>query len=206
MKGANAVRDQLTLLLASEMPRKIPLLRQAWNIDASLLPDVEQFVSGDVADEVLNGGQGGSWVIVVNPRLLRATRTGDFSPAGESEFHNRYVCRIFVWTLGADWEKSQACRDNLAAAARLSLIQYPTLVNDGTRTKWRVNEGTYTEDFGVPVRSRGSRVWSAAILSVEIDAEEYVDDGSTLPPLGTAETITPDAFAVGPGQPFPPPE
>ena len=27
MRGANGVRDQMTLLLASEMPRKLPLLR-----------------------------------------------------------------------------------------------------------------------------------------------------------------------------------
>lgn len=204
MRGANAVRDQLALLLASEMPRKIPLLRQAWDRDASQLPDVDQFVSGDVPDEVINGGQGGAWVIVVNPRLLRMTRTGDFSPAGEPEFHCRYVCRIFVWARGANVELSQECRDNLAAAARLCIVQYPTLTNDGTLLNYRVNEGTYTEDFGMPVRVNGSKAWSAAILSVEIDAEEFVDDGSTLPPLGEVETVQADTYAVGPQVPFPP--
>lgn len=204
MRGADRVRDRLTLLLNSEMPRKIPLLRTAWGVDNSLLPDVNRWISGDPPDEaVFADAKNKAWVIVVNPRLLKSVRTGDFSPAGEPEYHNRYACRVYVWTLGSDWNTAIAARDNLAAVAGQSLKQYPSLSTDGGDTGYRVNEDTYTEDYGAPLRANGSKAWAAAILSVDIDVEEVVDDGSTLPALGTADTMNVDTGAVGPGQPFP---
>ena len=199
MRGADEVRDRLTLLLASEMPRKIPLLRQEWGVGSDRLPDVTRWVSGDIPDETVDTG---CWVIVVNPRLLRMVRTGDFSPAGEPEFRNRYACRVYVWVLGQDWDTAAAARDNTAVCARLSMIQYPTLTNEGGDTGCVLHEDTYTEDFGTPARVKGGRCWAAAILSVDIDVYEHVDAGTTLPALGAAEQITPTASAVGPGRPF----
>lgn len=203
MRGANAVRDRIAILLASEMPRKIPLLREAWNLNADRLPDVDHWVSGDIPEETVNGMAGAAWVVAVNPRLLRMVRTGDLSPAGDPEYHCRYACRVYVWTLGADWDTAIAARDNLTACARLSLAQYPTLTNMGGDTGYLMHEDTYTEDFGVPVRSSGSRCWAAAIMSVDVDVEEFIDAGSTVPALGVAETVDASAFAVGPDQPFP---
>jgi hypothetical protein len=201
MRGANGVRDQMTLLLASEMPRKNPLLREAWNLDAAKLPDVERFVSGDLPEQALSGK--GSLVVVINPRLLKAVRTGDFSPLGAPEYRSRYSCRVYIWALGDDWDGAIAARDNLAACARLCLFEYPTLAVEGGDTGYLIFENTYTEDFGVPVRASGSRCWAAAILSIDADVEEFVDAGSTVPALGAAEQITPTTTAVGPTQPLP---
>lgn len=200
MRGADGVRDRLAVLLASEMPRKIPLLRQAWGVSADRLPDVDYWISGDIPEESVNTG---TWVVVVNPRLLKAARTGDFSPAGEPEYRSRYACRIYVWTLGADWSSAIDSRDKLTACARLSLLQYPTLTSEGGDTGYLMHENTFTEDYGVPIRSKGSRCWAAAIMSVDVDVEEFIDDGSTRPPIGTAEQVTPTVAATGPGRPFP---
>lgn len=201
MRGANGVRDQMALLLASEMPRKIPLLREAWNIEASKLPDVKQVVSGDLPEQALTGD--GSLVVVINPRLLRSVRTGDFNANGAPEYRSRYSCRVYIWALGADWDGAIAARDNLAACARLCLFEYPTLTNQGGDTGYLMYENTYTEDFGVPVRGAASRCWAAAILSIDADVEEHVDAGSTIPPLGVAEQFAATTTAVGPTQPFP---
>lgn len=201
MRGANGVRDQMALLLASEMPRKIPLLREAWNVDAGKLPDVKRVVSGDLPEQALSGDD--SLIVVINPRLLRSVRTGDFNANGAPEYRSRYSCRVYVWALGADWDGAIAARDNLAACARLCLFEYPTLTNEGGDTGYLMYENTYTEDFGVPLRGAGSRCWAAAILSIDADVEEYVDAGSTVPPLGTAQQIAATTTAVGPTQPFP---
>lgn len=201
MKGANGVRDQMTLLLASEMPRKIPLLREAWNVDAAKLPEVTKVISGDLPEQALSGGE--SLVVVINPRLLRSNRTGDFDENGSPEYRSRYSCRVYIWALGNDWDGAIAARDNLAACARLCLFEYPTLTNQGGDTGYLMYENTYTEDFGVPLRGAGSRCWAAAILSIDADVEEHVDDGSTVPPLGTAQQIAATTTAVGPLQPFP---
>jgi hypothetical protein len=200
MRGADGVRDRLAVLLATEMPRKIPLLRQAWGVGAERLPDVDYWISGDIPEEMVSAG---AWVVVVNPRLLRTVRTGSFSPAGEPEYRSRYACRIYVWTLGLDWNSAIDARDKLTACARLSLFQYSTLSTDGGDTGYLVHENTYTEDYGVPIRSKGSRCWAASIMSVDVDVEEFVDDGSTRPPIGVAEDVTPQTAAVGPTQPFP---
>jgi hypothetical protein len=201
MRGADGVRDQLTLLLTSEMPRKIPLLREAWHLGAAELPEVSKFVSGDPPENIIAESE--SLVAVINPRLLNSIRTGDFDENGTPEYHNRYSCRAYVWAKGDDWDASIKARDNLAVCARLCLFEYPTLTNEGGETGYRLRENTYTEDFGVPVRAAGTRCWAAAILSIDLDAEEYVDAGSTIAALGSAETITPTTTAVGPNQPLP---
>lgn len=201
MRGANGVRDQMALLLATEMPRKIPLLRDAWNIDASKLPDLTKVVSGDPPENVITESDG--LIAVINPRLLRANRTGDFDANGSPEYRSRYSCRVYVWTKGADWDSAIASRDNFAACARLCLFEYPTLAIEGGDTGYLMYENTYTEDFGVPIRMSGSRCYAAAILSIDADVEEHVDAGSTVPPLGTAQQIAATTTAVGPTQPLP---
>lgn len=201
MRGANGVRDQMTALLSAEMPRKIPLLRTAWTLDEETLPGVDRFISGDPPENVITEAKG--LVAVINPRLLRSYRTGDFNANGSPEYRSRYSCRVYIWAMGKDWPTAIAARDNLAACARLSLFEYPTLSIEGGDTGYLMYENTYTEDFGLPVRTSGSRCYAAAILSIDADAEEHVDDGSTVPPLGTAQQIAATTTAVGPTQPLP---
>lgn len=197
MRGADGVRDQLALLFATELPRKIPLLRTQRGWGAEMLPDVDRIVSGDVADETIRGGGTPTWVVVVNPRLVRMTPTGDFSELGEAEFHNLYSCRVLVWHLGRDWDLAIAGRDHVAEACRLCLVQYPTLSTEPGDSGFRLNVPTYTEDFGVPARVQSGKAWAASILSVDVLVEEHLDDGSTLPALGTVGTVEPDPYAVG---------
>lgn len=198
MRGANGVRDRIAGFLADEMPRKTMLLRDAWKLDSVAMPDVIKFYSGDAPEELVKDTS----IVVVNPRLITGVRTGDISPAGEPEYHNRYSCRVYVWVKGPDWDRATEGRDNLAVCARLCLLQYPNLISTGGDTGYRVEEDTYTEDFGVPVRAQGSRVFAAAILNVDITVEEYIDDGSTMPPYGTVNQLAAAAYSVGPLQPF----
>ena len=199
------MRDQLCDLLSKEVPRKIPLLREAWSLAVKDLIDPDDgdselvFVSGDVPEQTIKN----TMINVVNPRLLNTVRTGDVNALGEPEYHSTYACRIYVWAISEDWSSAENARDNLAAACRLSFLQYPTLTQAGGDTGYRVEEGTYTEDFGVPSRANGSRCWAAAILSVDVTAEEFIDAGSTRPGLGIANTVTPQTTAVGPNQPLP---
>lgn len=205
MRGANGVRDRLAWLLAEEIPRKNPLLRQEWALDDVALPDPVSYFSGDAPEDLVKDTS----IIVVNPRLLKSVRTGDISPTGEPEYHSRYSCRVYVWVKGPDWNRATEGRDNLAVCARLCLLQYPNLNNKidplalTTDTGYRVEEDTYQEDFGVPIRIQGSRTYAAAILSVDITVEEFVDDGSTIPPYGTVQELEAASFAVGPDIPFP---
>jgi hypothetical protein len=203
MRGADGVRDQLALLFATELPRKIPLLRRQRGWGAEILPDVSRIVSGIVPDETIRGSEATpTWVVVVNPRLLRMTPTGDYSPEGEAEFHSLYACRVLVWHLGKDWDLSIAGRDHLAEACRLCLVQYPTLSVDPGDSGFRLNVPTYTEDFGSPSRTLSGKAWAAAILGVDVIVQEHLDDGSTQPPLGTVGTVEPDSYAAGFAEPM----
>jgi hypothetical protein len=201
VRGANGVRDQLCDLLSKEVPRKIPLLQAAWGLPERDLIGADDvvFVSGDAPEQTIKE----TTVNVVNPRLLNTVRTGDVNALGEPEYHSTYSCRIYVWAISEDWFAAENSRDNLAAACRLSFLQYPTLTQAGGDTGYRVEEGTYTEDYGVPTRANGSRCWAAAILSVDVTVEEFIDAGSTRPGLGIANVVTPQTTAVGPQQPLP---
>lgn len=204
MRGADGVRGQMTRLFASDMPRRIERLRLARDWGAELLPDVDVFLSGDPPDSRQSSNEGNKvWVVVVNPRLIRIAATGDYSPAGEPEYHCTYSCRVYVRTKGADWQLSEAARDHIAEAARSTLLQYPTLSTEPGETGFRVVQATYNEDYGVPSRVPNNQgVWAAAILTVDVLSEEYVDDGSTLPPLGEMQEVDATSYAVGVDEPM----
>lgn len=204
MRGADGVRDQMAKLFASDMPRRIERLRQARGWSAAELPDVDVFLSGDVPDSQLSSTQGHkTWVVVVNPRLIRMTPTGDYSPAGDPEYHCVYSCRVFIRCKGEDWQLSEAARDHVAEAARATLLQYPTLSTEPGETGYRMVQNTYGEDYGVPSRvANGQAAWAAAILTVDMLTEEYVDDGSTLPPVGEVLAVEADSYAVGVQEPM----
>lgn len=204
MRGADGVRDQMTLLFATDVPRRIERLRLARGWAAEQLPDVDAFLSGDVPDSEINSNKGHrTWVVVVNPRLIRLVATGDFSPAGDAEYHCTYSCRVYVRAKGADWQLSEQARDHVAEALRATLLQYPTLSTEPGETGFRVVQATYGEDYGMPARVANNQgAWAAAILTVDMLTEEYVDDGSTLPALGEVQEVEATSYAVGVQEPM----
>ena len=207
MRGADGVRNQIATLLEHEVTRKVPLLQVAWDLREDSLPMFDQIKSGEAPDAFLSGGDG-HWIIVINPKLLRTTRVDIRN--GLPVYLTRYACRVYVWCRGDDWAGAIAARDNLAVACRLSLLEYPNLTYD-TRgdTGSRLHENTYTEDFGEPLRiatKAGNRVWAGAVMAIDADVQETLEDGSTRPPIGDPaeqNTITTTAEAVGPAQPLP---
>lgn len=207
MRGADGVRDRLTTLLQHEVTRKVPLLRTAWDLTEDRLPNFERIVSGEAPDAFLGGGDN-YWITVINPRFLKTTRVDIRN--GLPVYLTRYACRVYVWCKSDDWATAIAARDNLAVACRLSLLEYPNLTYD-TRgdTGYRLHENTYTEEFGEPMRMTtkgGARVWAGAVLAIDADTQETLEDGSTRPPIGDPaqeNTITTTAEAVGPAQPLP---
>lgn len=204
MRGADGVRDRIVELLRFEVARKVPLLRTAFGLDAEKLPLLDEVVSGEATDRVLDS-KGDTWVTVINPRLNSMTRVDIRN--GLPVYMNRYSCRIYVWAKSLDWKTAIDARDNLALACRLSLLEYPNLTPD-TRgdTGYRLHENTYTEEFGEPLRlasAKGGRVWAGAVLAIDADCEETLEAGSTRPPIGINNEVITDAFAVGPTQPLP---
>jgi hypothetical protein len=206
MRGANGIRNQIAELLRFEVARKVPLLRVAWDLQATTMPEIERLVSGEPPELVLDSS-GNTWVNVINPRFLKTQRVD--IQRGLPVYLTRYSCRIYVWSKSDSWAEAIESRDNLAVACRLSLFEYPNLT-PGTRgdTGYRLHENTYTEEFGEPfrVKNPGNRAWAGAVLAIDADVQETLEDGSTRAPIGDPEqdnTISVTAEAAGPGQPLP---
>lgn len=208
MRGADGVRDKLAGLLHSEMPRKLGLLAEAWQalvVDPGItIPELDQVVSGEAPDNAI-ASETDTAVLVLNPRLQNLKMVDIEN--GLPVFMSRYSCRIYAWARGETWAEAVSARDNLAVAARLSLLEYPTLDNQvHGDTGYRLLINTYTEEFGEPYRlanAKGRRAVAAAVLAIDLDCEETLADGSTREPLGVAEQIVTTATLVGPGQPLP---
>lgn len=208
MRGAAGVRHKLASMLAAEVPRKVPLLRDVWELDASRVPNLEELVDGVAPDHALTSA-GDTWALVINPRLLRQTRVD--IKHGLPVYNSRYACRVFVWVKAIDFGTAIEARDNLAAAFRSSLLEYPNLdIAVRGDTGYRVHEDTYAEEFNEPYRlgkqtgGKGGKVWAGALLSVDVDSEEDLADGSTREPIGELEEVTVTIDGVGADQPLPP--
>ena len=205
MDSIGVLRQRIIDHLSVELPRKIPLLRVAWAASADELPDMRKIIAGETVDEAIGGdADAGSWAVVAVPRIARAPRPVEIDPAGRFVFLTRYACQVSVWARSAEWEAVQTQRDGLALACRLCLLEYPTLSSQVGDTGHRLVLTSLTEQYGGPVRVRNKAItWAGALLLFEVDVEETLAAGSTRTPLGSADTLSPAAGAVGVDQPMP---
>lgn len=207
MRGVDTLRQVIIDHLAFELPRKIPLLRVAWDYDIAQLPDMDKIIAGETVDEALSSADdgAGTWAVVNAPRLARPPRPMEIDPAGRFVYLSRYSCQLSVWVRTAEWTAARSLRDLMTVACRLCLLEYPTLTS---RTQgdsgYRLAMNSLTEQYGVPVRIRNKSVtWAGALVLFEVDAEETLADGATQTPLGEVDALGTTAEAVGPTQPMP---
>lgn len=205
MRGPDGVRNAIAAMLVEVMPIKIPLLREAYQIDQGGLPDLDVVSSGEMPEQALTS-IGDTWAEVVNPRLLPGMQRVDIDPAGSPVYRMRYACRVYVWALGEDWDNAMLRRDMIAGAVRMSLLEFPTLTRAGGDTGYLVHEDTYTEEYGVPQRTPNAsgRCWATALCSVDMWSEESMAEGRMVPPIGSVEhTPVIGTSLIGPTSPMP---
>jgi hypothetical protein len=206
MRGPDEMRDKLATLIRDAAPPKIALLRPVWDYDRVQLPDIDLVKSGEMTDDLISGDLGTAIVCVTNPRLLNTDQV-DIDPYGQAVYNTRYSCQLFVWCQAPDWDVCIAARDHLAAVVRLCLLEWPNLqYNTYGNTDFRLHRDTYTEQFSEPGRlsnRAGGKLWAPARIAIDADREDSIHDGSLRPARGTADTISPAATAVGPGEPLP---
>jgi hypothetical protein len=205
MHGPDAVRDKVAELLRWDLPRRIPLLREARQLDQRILPDLDpsRIVSGEKPDQVLTTASR-SWIEIINPRKLRTTAL-NLDENGNQVFRSRWALRIYAWALGTMWEEAIAARDALMSAMTSSLLEYPTLntTEVGGDTGFLVHIDTLTEEPGIPQRIKDSpKIWCPGALYYQMDDESSLTEASTRPPLGVAEEIIMTNTVVGPSTPF----
>lgn len=202
--GARGCRDQVAVAITFELPRKIVLLREAWRVDENQLPTLDSVTSGEVTDQHLKGDLT-TQVVVVTPKLRKQVRVA-MDEAGRPVYMCRYACQVFVWVKAVAWQHSVDARDITTDAVRRSLIEWPNLT-PAVRgdSGYRVHEDTLQIEFGTPLRmvNNGGRLWCGSVLSLDIEAEETLSDGSTREPIGTVGEVNATASVVGPDQPFP---
>ena len=206
MRSIDVLRQRIIDHLTFELPRKIPLLRVVWALDATGLPDMSRIIAGETVDEAIGGDvEAGAWAVTSIPRIARPPRPMEIDPAGRFVFLTRYACQIAVWARSAEWDVTRSQRDRLALACRLCLLEYPSLNSQTSGdTGYRLVLNSFTEQYGVPVRVRNKAItWAGALLLFEVDTEETLGDGSTRTPLGDVESLLPAADAVGADQPMP---
>lgn len=188
--GDKAVRDQVAALLIAELPGRIAGMVNLWALDAKEIPTPDMVTSGEAADNALDH-RGDTWIEVITPRLMPRTKAMGLDERGYMIYRYRYSARIYVWVLAGDWQSALDQRSRLAAACRDSLMTYPTLAAPPAfgDTGFLVNANTISEESSEPVRLKTGHVRAAALLAYEIDHEYPSGIPSTLPDLGTFNTL-----------------
>jgi hypothetical protein len=204
MRGPDGPREALCDLLIDVLPEKTERLRKAWQLDQGALPDVGKIASGELPRRVVSE-LADAWVEVINPRMLPGMRRVDISPSGDPVYHIRYACRIYVWTIGLDWDNSLARRDHVTAAVQMALLEFPTLARAGGDTGWLVLEETWSQEYGIPAPAPNSsgRCWCSASLNVDVREESQLSAGRIRGPIGSANSTIISTGAVGPMEPIP---
>lgn len=188
--GAIAVRDQVANLLIADLPGRISGMVHLWALGEKEIPTPDMITSGEAADNALDH-RGDTWVEVITPRLMPRTRAMGLNELGYMIYRYRYTARIYVWVLSKEWKTTLDQRDRLAAACRDSLMTYPTLAPPPAfgDTGFLLNPATISEESSEPLRLKTTHVRAAALLAYEIDHEYPSGIPSTLPDLGTFNTL-----------------
>jgi hypothetical protein len=202
VKDAGEIADLVTAALLFEAPRKVRLIRVAKGFTEQELPDFQKINSGEITDSAITD-KAQFLALVLTPRLYKTWQV-DIDSYGIPVQMNQWSLRINVWAKSKDWDAAKAIRNRLITVIRQALLEWPNMV-PGTYgdTGFRLRGDTLNEQLFLPNRivNAGNLVAAPGIVSVQMDSEESMREGSTRTPIGNPDLpINFDAEAIGVGQ------
>lgn len=188
MRGATAVRETVVAYLSVVVPDVVAQAREQWDLDEFTLPV-------PVAYDAYEPYALDRWPLLG----VNAASAGKFDRIGYDDgasphYLTQYRVRVFTWVrtprdeeghpLEPEYSESIRLRDDLGACVRASLLRSGCL---GRPDVVMFDESSLTEEYSDTTGVKGDRFVSGVVHAFSIRFDESVP----LPPIGTAQTLTP---------------
>ena len=168
MYGAQFAKKFVTDYLAKDIPTRLLMYRNGWNVDDITLPDPATYLTYEplALDE---------WpsIITVVLSTKRFDRRG-FANGLDPLYRVIYGMRTYVWVRTEGSEETTLMRDRLTTVVRSALLDYPCLQRDGAEREAMIDESTVGEEFSDLTLLKGDRVLAGSYIAYDLSIDEVI--------------------------------
>lgn len=169
MQGPDAAKGFVTEYLKEDLPLRLQMYRNAWNLDDERLAMPGAFLGYEpVAID--------TWpsVHTITTQTKGFSRV-DYELDGDPLYRVTYAMRTYVWVRADGSEECTLRRDRLTTVVRSALLDYPCLVHaDASNRDVKVDEGTMREEFSDLTPIKGDRMMAGSYISYDLSLQEVV--------------------------------
>lgn len=167
-EGPWEVKKLVNDYLKWDLPRRIQIFRDHWNLDDALLPIPEKYHAYE--PPALD-----HWPMIITLQLAmsRAERI-DYMSGLNAVYRCTYNMRTYVWVRGESPEEAVESRDRLTTVVRSALLDHACLGLGLSHATDQIllDEGTLREEYSDVTYVSGNRVVAGAYLSYNINLDE----------------------------------
>jgi hypothetical protein len=169
MQGPRVAKEFVTDYLRADLPSRLQLYRNAWNLDDDLLPEPVKYL--DYEPVAIDAWPSIHTVVVSTKGFYRS----DYEMDGDPIYKVTYATRTYIWCRGESSEICTKTRDNLTTVVRSALLDYPCLTYaDKEDREVLLEEGSLTEEWSDLTPLKGERVMAGAYLGYDLSLQETV--------------------------------
>lgn len=168
MYGAQFAKKFVTDYLKKDIPPRLIMYRNGWNLDDITLPEPAEYLTYEPL--ALD-----AWpsIITVALSTKRFDRRG-FANGLDPLYRVIYGMRTYVWVRTEGSEQTTEMRDRLTTVVRSALLDYPCLQRDGADREAMIDESTVAEEFSDLTLLKGDRVLAGAYIAYDLAIDEVI--------------------------------
>lgn len=168
MYGPQFAKKFVTDYLRNDIPNRLIMYRNGWNLDDIALPNPESYLTYEPL--ALD-----TWPTIIT--VVLSTKTFDrrgFANGLDPLYRVIYGMRTYVWVRTEGSEQTTEMRDRLTTVIRSALLDYPCLQRDGAEREAMIDESTVGEEFSDLTLLKGDRVLAGAYIAYDLSIDEVI--------------------------------
>lgn len=185
MQGPNAAKGFVNDYLTVDLPERLVLHRNAWNVDEDELPDPTKYLTYEpIAID--------HWPTVITLAISASNMSrNDYDTSLNPTYRISYAMRTYVWAKAVGSDECTIVRDNLITIVRSALLDHVSLRTcDNVGCNALIDEGSMREEYSDLTLIKGDRVMAGAYVSYDMEMDEIITRRAISDSLSTVEVET----------------
>lgn len=170
MQGPRFAKQFVTEYLAEDLPSRLTIYRNGWELDDESLPDPLEFLTYEPV-----GLDTWPCIITIAMSTNSMTRIDYVEEVFDPIYRVDYSMRTYIWVRADTALEGDQMRDNLTTVVRSALLDYPSVkYADSENRDVLIDEGSVREEFSELTLLKGDRVLAGAYISYTLSLNEVV--------------------------------
>lgn len=198
-QGPWLAKKYVTDYLAADLPSRLIVHRNAWQLDSERLPDPELYLPYEPA-----GLEVWPTIITIQMATSSFARTDYTNFSTDPNYRVTYSLRTYLWVRGEGPRDTTETRDRLTAVVRAALLDHPAMTASdpgyfpSNNVDVLLDETTLREEYSDLSYAKGDRVIAGAFLAYEFSINEQITRAS----MGQVSDFTIDIQKVALTEPL----